>query len=425
MRIICAPQNALPSPPPADTLCFVLYGNSNQAQVGSVGGSLLGMISRSGLSPNTRAWDLLSIALGVVAADSAVSRSRSSDGWTRVLELSVSLIDPDFWAPQATAIASALRFLTGDIWSLSFTAGNSTPPPPRRPVLPQEDSICLLSGGMDSLVGALDLSAQNRHPILVSQVSRGDKTSQRNFARQIGGGLCHLQLNHCANPLGDIEHSQRSRSLIFIAYGVLAATSLDRHVRGESVDLFIPENGFISMNVPLTPLRLGSLSTRTTHPFFLKSLQAVLDTAECRVNLTNPYQFRTKGEMLSGCQNQQMLLRNAFDATSCGRFSRMGYVHCGRCVPCLVRRAAVHLWGQADGTIYRYSNLSIADSSHRDFDDVRAAAVAVEQVRRYGLGSWIGGALNYAQIGDTTPYKAVIERGLGEIEGFLRFSGVL
>lgn len=425
MRIICAPQNALPSPLPDDALCFVLYGNSNQARVGSVGGSLLGKISRSGLSPNARAWDLLSIALGVVAADSAVIRSRSSDGWTRVIELSVSLIDPDSWAPQAAAIANALKFLTGDIWSLSFMSGNSMPPPPRRPVVPQEDSICLLSGGMDSLVGALDLSAQNQHPILVSQVSRGDKSCQRNFARQIGGGSRHLQLNHCANPPGAIEHSQRSRSLIFIAYGVLAATSLDRHVRGEAIDLFIPENGFISMNVPLTPLRLGSLSTRTTHPFFLKSLQAVLDATDCRVNLTNPYQFKTKGEMLSGCRDQQMLLQNAFEATSCGRFSRMGYVHCGRCVPCLVRRAAVHMWGQPDGTTYRYSNLSIANSSHKNFDDVRAAAMAVEQVRRYGLDSWIGGALNYAQIGDTTSYKAVIQRGLGELEGFLQFSGVL
>lgn len=425
MRIICAPQNALPSPLPDDALCFVLYGTANQARVGSVGGSLLGMISRSGLSPNARAWDLLSIALGVVAADSAVIRSRSSDGWTRVIELSVSLIDPDAWASQAAAIASALKFLTGDIWSLSFTAGNSMPPPPRRPVVPQEDSVCLLSGGMDSLVGALDLSAQNRHPVLVSQVSRGDKSCQENFARQIGGGSRHLQLNHCANPPGGVEHSQRSRSLIFIAYGVLAAASLDRHVRGDAIDLFIPENGFISMNVPLTPLRLGSLSTRTTHPFFLKSLQAVLDATDCRVNLTNPYQFKTKGEMLSGCRDQQMLLQNAFEATSCGRFSRMGYVHCGRCVPCLVRRAAVHMWGQPDGTTYRYSSLSIADSSHRNFDDVRAAAMAVEQVRRYGLDSWIGGALNHAQIGDTTSYKAVIQRGLGEIEGFLQFSGVL
>lgn len=94
MRIICAPQNALPSLLPDDALCFVLYGNSNQAGVGSMG-ALLGKVSRSGLSPNARAWDLLSIALSVVAANSAVIRSRSSDGWTRVIELSVSLIDPD------------------------------------------------------------------------------------------------------------------------------------------------------------------------------------------------------------------------------------------------------------------------------------------------------------------------------------------
>jgi hypothetical protein len=83
------------------------------------------------------------------------------------------------------------------------------------------------------------------------------------------------------------------------------------------------------------------------------------------------------------------------------------------------------MWGQPDGTTYRYSNLSIANSFHKNFDDVRATAMAVEQVRRHGLDSWIGGALNYAQIGDTTSYKAVFQRGLGEIEGFLQFSGGL
>src|SRR6266852_896439 len=33
--------------------------------------------------------------------------------------------------------------------------------------------------------------------------------------------------------------------------------------------LYVPENGLIALNVPLDPLRLGSFSTRTTHPFYI------------------------------------------------------------------------------------------------------------------------------------------------------------
>ena len=137
--------------------------------------------------------------------------------------------------------------------------------------------------------------------------------------------------------------------------GFLQPLYSSQHRRGELVELLIPENGFISLNVPLTPLRIGSLSTRTTHPFFLQQVQVNLG---CRrfpcVRLSNPYQLKTKGEILVECMDQPLLRELAFQSTSCGRFSRFNYEHCGRCVPCLVRRAAFLHWGMGDDTSYRY-----------------------------------------------------------------------
>ena len=40
------------------------------------------------------------------------------------------------------------------------------------------------------------------------------------------------------------------------------------------VTLYMCENGFISINPPLTDARLGSLSTRTTHPVYLSDAPA-------------------------------------------------------------------------------------------------------------------------------------------------------
>jgi hypothetical protein len=100
-------------------------------------------------------------------------------------------------------------------------------------------------------------------------------------------------------------------------------------------------------------------------------------------------------------------------------------MHCGRCVPCLIRRAAFLEWGIADRTSYRFSDLSRVAAAPEDFDDVWSAAYAITQVRTEGLDSWLGAALNSAELGDVAPYRATIQRGMDEVERFLRSAGVL
>ena len=264
-----------------------------------------------------------------------------------------------FWAGQAAAIEKALAFLTTDIWRVRFHHGGMLPAAPKKVVRPDQDCVALVSGGLDSLVGAIDLVAEGRHPFAVSQVVRGDAEKQESFARIIGGGLRHLQLNHNADTPGTEDTSQRARSLIFLTFGVLAATTLRRYREGESIPLFVCENGFIAMNPPLTGGRLGSLSTRTAHPEFLTRFQNVLEAAELRVQIVNPYRAITKGEMLQHCSDQLLLKAHAIHSTSCGRFQRFNYKHCGRCVPCQVRRAAFLSWGVIDTTPYVLSLIHI------------------------------------------------------------------
>ena len=214
-------------------------------------------------------------------------------------------------------------------------------------------------------MGAIQLvKAHAKNPYAVSQVSRGDKQKQSFFASSIGPGLAHLQLNHNADCPGQNERSQRARSIVFLAYGVLLATALKRYHDGERVTVYVCENGFISINPPLTGARLGSLSTRTTHPLYITLFQRLLDAAGLRVTLRNPYQFSTKGEMLRACADQAFLRGHAHTTTSCGRYARNRYRHCGRCFPCLVRRAAFHAWGVRDETLYVFSELSRNDRNH-------------------------------------------------------------
>ena len=425
MRIFCAPEDYRFAAPAAGDLNVMLYGHANGPGTGSVGGTARHVIQRRKLKPAARAWDLMSIALSVVAADTAARRNSSPDGWTRQLDLHVAVGDPSFWTSQRDLLGRQLGFLTTDIWRLTFLEGGIQPVPPKLPVHPEQDCIVLLSGGLDSLIGTIDLvKAHDRNPYAVSQVSNGDKQKQRIFASGIGDGLAHLQLNHNAVCPGQNERSQRARSIVFLAYGVLAATALRHYHDGEHVSLYVCENGFISINPPLTAARLGSLSTRTTHPLYIRLFQELLDAARLRVTLETPYQFTTKGEMLSACADQTFLQKYAHTSTSCGRFARNGYMHCGRCLPCLIRRSAFHAWGTRDKTSYVFSALSRKDKDHALYDDVRSAAMAVAAAKADGLSAWAGPALSTALLGDALPYKNVVGRGLDELAAFLKAAHV-
>lgn len=427
MRLVCAPEDY---PFQEDgALNVVLYGQpgleeNGRSARGSAGQAARADFLRARLEAAPRAWDFLSLALSVVTADLADWRSESADGWTRELDLTVAVVDPAFWNSQAAAIETALKFLSTDRWRLMFVNGGAQPTPPRDPVRPREDCVVLLSGGLDSLIGAIDLASAGRKPLAVSNIVRGDGDNQATFAAAIGGGLRHLALNHNAKPPWAKEDSQRARSLIFIAFGVLAATSLAAYHCGGDVPFYVCENGFIAINPPLTGSRLGSLSTRTAHPEFLNRIQDVMDAAGLRVRIVNPYEHSTKGEMLKNCADQALLKTLAVQSVSCGRYRVFNYKHCGRCMPCQVRRAAFQAWGGTDTTFYKFAPLGKNDGDHANFDDVRSVAMAIAEVRSDGLDAWLGSALAYPRMGDPAPIRALVERGLEELAALQRHHGV-
>jgi len=424
MTILCGPANSGSRSLHKGDLRFVLYDLPQKSSQGSAGATLLSVVQRAKLVPDPRAWDLLSLALSVICADTAEQRQDSPDGWTRQISLNVSVSEPDFWNVQKALIENQLKFLTTDIWNVEFTGLGLQPKPPRISVLPEANCVTLLSGGLDSLVGVIDLVAEGKNPYAVSQVSAGDKHSQSYFASEIGGGISHLQLNHNVKFPGHNERSQRARSIIFLAYGVLVATALKRYKDGHSVDLYMCENGLISINPPLTSARLGSLSTRTTHPIFVGLFQRLLNAADLKVSIRNPYRFKTKGEMLSACKDQGFLVEHASATTSCSRYARNGWRHCGRCLPCLIRRSAFHAWGEPDTTGYVYDDLSKNDERHAGFDDVRCAAMAAAIVATDSIEALPSTNLNALSMGDLSPYRRVLTRGITEIGDFLTSAGV-
>ena len=179
---------------------------------------------------------------------------------------------------------------------------------------------------LDSFVGAIDLLETGKNPLFVSHYRDASTKSQEICASRLGKVYGDFHLRHVrANVSFDkndipglgTETTTRGRSFIFFALANLAASAL-----AGITPIYIPENGLISLNVPLDPLRLGAWSTRTTHPFYMARWQDLLDNLGLSARLQNPYRFKTKGEMLSGCRNKAFLRKNVDITISCSSITK-------------------------------------------------------------------------------------------------------
>lgn len=365
-----------------------------------IGGALTNL-KKIGVFPSEIGIDLLVLAAHVHAADTRISRAeQSQDSWTREMRLVVPVSDPARWNGAGPTLKKALDFLTGDRWTIGFRArparfaviAQAVPP---TLITPPFDSLSLFSGGLDSLIGALDLLESGATPLLVSHFGEGATSdaqgklfaglkkhySRSSFERLRVGMTFDDGL---VEGVGS-ENSTRGRSFLFFALGVFAGTGL-----GRRFTLRIPENGLIALNVPLDPLRLGSNSTRTTHPYYMARWNDLLGALSIDGEVRNPYWDKTKGEMAAGCREPALLKKLAVDSLSCssptkGRWQGLGIEHCGYCLPCLIRRASLMAaWGAGnDATTYTVRDLHAQplDTRESTGKQVRSFQYAIERLK--------------------------------------------
>lgn len=421
-NVVCCPVSFLPSTLDPDRTYFSMYSYVEPAHeaVGHIAPTLRTSIRKDGLAPSVPVWDFTSIALAVAAADLAFERSSSPDGWTREFHLEICLCDPGPWSAVRLELESTLRFLTGDFWTLRFLSGGEKPPAATKKRTFDADCVSLLSGGVDSLVGAIDLTSAKAKPLLVSQVVKDDKKTQHSYAQALSRGSNHVQWSYAVKHPEASEITTRGRSLVFFAFAALAASAIASG-KHNPVEIVVPENGFISLNVPLSPGRIGSLSTKTTHPIYMEGIQFLFDALGIEAILSFPYRFKTKGELLLECADQDKLADLIGRSSSCGKSARI-HMHCGRCVPCMVRRAAFLKAGLIDTTAKGYA---AGDLSHSESTDVTAAAVAYLRYKTRGVRRFIGGNLSFALPQERPQFEGVVARGLEELGQLLRSFGLV
>lgn len=340
-----------------------------------IGGALQRLREMS-VQPTEIGLDLMVLSALVHAADTRLNRIEASqDAWTREIRVIVPVSDSGIWDGAADTLQRMLRFLTGDLWVFEFR---------ERPVEFKDllrrrfdhlfdhgfDRIALFSGGLDSLIGAIDSLSKQQRPLFISHAGDGAVSKPQGdlfeALRRADPTFAPIKrLRAALRPPGRLfgtiasDNSTRGRSFLFLSVAAFAGSGL-----GIPFQLEIPENGLIALNVPLEPTRLGSLSTRTTHPHYLHSWNELLQKIGITGHVTNPYAFKTKGEMVKECTKQGVLKQLVEHSVSCAhpaadRYEGGGFSHCGRCVPCLIRRASIEgAWGaEGDPTHYRLTNL--------------------------------------------------------------------
>ena len=398
-------------------------------------GQVLRELTQRRLYPGETAIDLAILAATVTAADTRISREEDAqDSWTREIDLYLPVSDVGLWSSNGRRIERMLRFLTGDLWRVSFRGRQrgmkSLLGRPRVRVAAPFDTVCLFSGGLDSFVGAIDLLEGGRDPLFVSHYKDASTKSQEVCAARLSTqygdfGRRHVRANVSfdRNDLPGLgtETTTRGRSFIFLALAALAADALEG-----TTTIYVPENGLISLNVPLDPLRLGAWSTRTTHPFYMARWQELLDALGIGVKLHNPYRFKTKGEMLQECANSTFVAANCDVTVSCSsiakeRWKKRPPGHCGYCVPCLIRRASIEAAFGKDTTAY-----SIADLHARPLDAQKAESADVRSFqmmhRRLGKNPDLArvlifkpGPLNDYPATEISDYADLLKRGIAEV----------
>lgn len=317
--------------------------------------------------------DLFVIGISIFALDKRINRRLFKDCWTREISVSIPVLNENVWNKTKDQWNKILCFLSGDIWDVNFRQcfkQYSKRDNPNRIHLHIEkcDCVSLFSGGLDSYCGAIKLLEDGKSPCLIGHNEYPKlRKKQQEFVdcfQSIYDNQMVKFISFSANSrapkdmqgkkLVGAENTSRGRSLLFLSAAISIAGIL-----GDTVPVYIPENGFIGLNIPLTNSRKGTCSTRTTHPHFIKGLQDILQSVGIRNPIINFFAFSSKREIVDSVKDTKAFKTHYMDTISCShpclaRYNKKGHneypINCGYCYPCLIRKSSL-----IDVKDYKYS----------------------------------------------------------------------
>lgn len=300
-----------------------------------------------------RSFDLVRIAGLALAADQSVSRGGDRDptntNWHRNLGLVIPVNEPGFWSePRVlSALRQCIGFVSDDDWDFRFTQGETEAT--KQLALGEEvrdgaeaDVVIPFSGGIDSLTAVVEALQADRRVLLISHSSANvpEKARQELLAglRQMFPTTAIGRVRAQASRVGSeaVERTNRSRSFFYASLAAVVANRL------RTAEVYLADNGWVSVNPRINDQLVGTLATRSTHPRFLRLFAELARLVfEHAPPIQNPFWNQTRADVMKRLQGAggERLLHQARSCAA-GRNLRRETPHCGRCSQCIDRRFA-------------------------------------------------------------------------------------
>lgn len=316
------------------------------------------------LSP--RLVDLVEIASYVYSADCFISRGKewtdgaSTEAWSRDFRFIIPVRDTDFWsrAEVKDILTRTLSFLSNDNYIFDFEKLQVSQPTQDYLEFRDEEEwpfygvnrVLMFSGGLDSLAGAVEMASRKEKLVLVSHRPMPTLSKrQRELFNHLRAKFCtpmiHIPVWINKEKRFGREHTQRTRSFLFSALGVVVAASIE----ADGVSFF--ENGVISLNLPVADEVLRARASRTTHPLALSFLSDLFSKVlERSFVIDNPFLFKTKADVVNEIAKHGAgeLIQYTCSCAHPGFFKPKTQWHCGTCSQCIDRRMAIIAANQTD-----------------------------------------------------------------------------
>ena len=234
-----------------------------------------------------------------------------------------------------------LTYMTnGEKWNITFVENKSIKFLSREQRVIRDNtkynSIALLSGGLDSMAGSV--LEKDNNTIFVTYETNSIEVNNSN---EIYENLIKNEKNNHV-IIGKIKHeedehyTERTRSLMFIATSLIYAD----YYKIENVKIY--ENGIMSLN---PKFNFSRRVTKTTNQKTLYLINNILDKLDIKIKVTNPFKYKTKGEIIKIIPNANVeYIRK--QTRTCAKHSGVvhfrnknkGNFHCGICTACVLRQ---------------------------------------------------------------------------------------
>ena len=231
--------------------------------------------------------------MGAIYYKDVISTSRKK------LKIVIPVFEPLKWNSISKEINQLANWVSGEQFNISFIQNknlefnnlleNFSLP------LPNNHSVTLFSGGLDSLTGAFRNYKDSIKSDYLGFLNKSEEATYQKNLQKFYLETFSTEVMLIPKPVPKKNHLvQSTRSLLYLALAIAKA------YYNESNDVYLYENGVLSLNPEIN----NRFTTKTTHPKTIYLYKDILRKIDINIVINHPFIFSTKGEKINAMNEE-------------------------------------------------------------------------------------------------------------------------